>query len=166
MAQSLRAAVVALNAAIEQCGLDDPPEVLAIRQAIKDMSRAVESYDVYGMQGKRLRAALEDEKQRISDLLNQVVGLPITQEEKVLAKHNKVKTLVPVAIPSPDLAQQKQRRRGTKPSEGVRSHEQLRKGKAAPPKAGKSKQKRKKPDGKPALGRHNRPVQRTKKAKK
>ncbi|MDD5700405.1 MAG: hypothetical protein PHU23_00015 [Dehalococcoidales bacterium] len=87
IAQALRAAVGVLNSAIEQGKQYETPEVLATRQVIKDLSRAIESYDVYGMKGKRLRAALEKERERLKELLDEVIGLAITPEEKVMAKH-------------------------------------------------------------------------------
>ena len=85
MAQAVRAALHGLEEALVGAA-PEPPLVLAIRKTIVDLNRALESYRVYGMTSKRIHTEIETEKARLSDLLNRIVALPITQEEKLAVR--------------------------------------------------------------------------------
>jgi hypothetical protein len=89
IAQSLRAAIVGLNSALESVEKKDQPELLALQQIQKNINQAIEYYVIYGLNRKRLLIALEKEKKHISELLQKFIDLPITKDEKTIAKHKK-----------------------------------------------------------------------------
>jgi hypothetical protein len=90
MAQSLRSAVQELNTLIPELEKESSLEIL-IAKVKTCLQRAIEAHDIYKVNRKRIRTAIEREIDNLNVLLQEVVGLPITPEEKVLAKHNKVK---------------------------------------------------------------------------
>ena len=67
----------------------------ALRSAVADLDRAIEAFDVYSIERKRLRAALVKQKTALQELFIEVAELPITQEEKTIAKHNTTKQVHP-----------------------------------------------------------------------
>lgn len=89
LAQALRSAVESLKVAIDDNERDpETPLVVHTKEAIAAMGRALYAFDIYGLDRKRMRAALEKIIDQAQELLTQVIALPITQDEKVLAKHS------------------------------------------------------------------------------
>jgi hypothetical protein len=112
----------------------------ALRTAVADVDRAIAAFDLYSVERKRIRAAMVKQKESLQELVNDVAGIPITAEEKAVAKHDKVQDphqvlrdaavahadkvmtargiphVMPVATqpPAPVLAQQTSRGRGVK----------------------------------------------------
>jgi len=85
IAQSIRAAINELNTGVQNFDGKDPPEFSAVRKATAKLNQAIEYFDIYQMNRKRLRSTLEREINHLSQLLVQVMNLPITQEEKYSA---------------------------------------------------------------------------------
>lgn len=131
IASALRCARNELVTALGQYSDIEPPEVSAMRRVATDLTNALKAYDIYGMQGKRLRATLLDLQIQVTDALNDVMGMPITQEEKTIARHKKVEE---------------------------RAHEPLKKSRGEKKPPVKAKQVTKKPSRQPEVGRRKRPA--------
>ena len=87
IASALRSARNELVTALGQYSDVEPPEVEAMRRVAANLTNALKAYDIYGMQGKRLRAALVELRELVDQRLAEVMGLVITPEERLLAKH-------------------------------------------------------------------------------
>lgn len=138
MAQALRSARLELITALGQMSDVEPQEVSAMRRVATDLTNALKAYDTYGMQAKRLRAALEELREQVEARIADVMGLAITPEEKTIARHKKLEEKDVALKAGP---------RAKKPKE-------------------EAKQKPKVKVGKPALGRQVRPTKRRAEAKK
>lgn len=63
----------------------------AIAKVLKDLQFAAEGMDIYKVDRRRLRAAIEREKGHLETLLEQAKAVPVTMEEKALARVAKQK---------------------------------------------------------------------------
>lgn len=93
IASELRIAATELQKAIELAGKppEESPLSLNLSEVVKVLNRAIENERIYQLGRKRIQAALVREKKAIEQLLAEVKGVPITQDEKLLAKR-KVKS--------------------------------------------------------------------------
>jgi hypothetical protein len=89
--QFIRSASQGLLAAIDKLEKGELPGAEEIRAAQKSVQRALEYFDIYAINRKRLRNELEKERERLAVLLQQFIELPITQDEKILSKRFKSK---------------------------------------------------------------------------
>jgi hypothetical protein len=100
--QALKSAANGITAIVQSME-SDPPEIKELRGIIASIERAIEWHDIYKMRRPRLRGVLEKEKANITAIIQKFTELPITQEEKILAKHpilsGKISTSAGVAVP-------------------------------------------------------------------
>jgi len=64
----------------------ESPLTISLGNVVKTLTRAIEYEKMYQLGRKRIQAALVREKKAIEQLLADVKGVPITQDEKLLAK--------------------------------------------------------------------------------
>jgi len=91
IAQALRTAASELCAAIEEAERPPTESPLAARlqKVAKCLDNALEAEKVYALQRKRVRSHLERERKHIQALIDEVTGVPVLPDEKVLAKRKK-----------------------------------------------------------------------------
>ena len=91
VAAALRDAVSTLNNAID---ITSQPETIlsdSLKKVLASVNRAIEAEKVYILGRKRLRSRLETQKKELEALLKEVMELPVSQVEKILAKRREEK---------------------------------------------------------------------------
>ncbi len=88
---ALRTTINDLQAAIVEAGRPQPhaPLYVALQAVAADLKRAADSFDIYNLKRKRLPKELKKELVRIEGLLQERLGIPVTKEEKLIAKVKK-----------------------------------------------------------------------------
>lgn len=88
---ALSSAINSLQAAIEEAGKPQPHPPLydALKSVAADIGRSADLFDVYNLKRKRLQKQLRGELVRLEKMLQEVQSVPVTQEEKLLAKRAK-----------------------------------------------------------------------------
>ncbi len=88
IAGSLQSAINSLNTAIKEAGEPQrSPLSDALRQVSSELNTAAKAFEVYGVNKKRLQNELRKELKNLQALLEQVRGMPVLPDEKVIAKH-------------------------------------------------------------------------------
>ena len=77
--------------AADKPGLNAPAIKAHLQTAINHCLQAAGAMDIYKVERKRIRTALEREKKHMSAILEMAKAIPITQEEKVVAKVTRAK---------------------------------------------------------------------------
>ena len=85
VAQALMSARGSLEKAVTLAGTETPLEA-ALKEVVKDLARALEAGKAYQLEHKRLMGKIEREMKAINELIAQVQGMPVTQEEKTAKK--------------------------------------------------------------------------------
>lgn len=80
---ALRCAIQELEKAL---ATDTEARNEAIGRALTDLKHAAEGLEIYKVDRRRLRTAIERERSHLVTLLEQATAIPITIQEKVLAK--------------------------------------------------------------------------------
>lgn len=88
---SLHSAVGDLRAAIAEAGKPPPHSPLhdALLQVAAELKRAADYLDIYKVNRKTLQRHLKKELANIEAILQELQGIPITQEQKLVAKVKK-----------------------------------------------------------------------------
>ncbi len=86
--QCLRAAAEKLNNALAVVSEGEPPGTAELREVLKDLNRSLEYYDIYKIGRPRIRNDIVKLQSQTISLISQLIGLPITQDEKVIARHD------------------------------------------------------------------------------
>jgi len=73
-------------------GLNAPAINTHLQAAIRHCLEAARTMDIYKVERKRIRTALEREKKRLSAIFDMAKAIPITQEEKAAARVTRAKT--------------------------------------------------------------------------
>ncbi|MBI4286309.1 MAG: hypothetical protein HY670_10515 [Chloroflexi bacterium] len=92
IASSLRSALNELQEAIKlsQKPLETPLSV-SLGKVMADLQRAEEAYLIFNVGRKRIARKIEREKKHIAELLAEVTSIPVTKEEKLIAKTGRKK---------------------------------------------------------------------------
>lgn len=90
VAQALMSARGSLEKAAALAGTETPLKV-ALKEANKDLARALQAGKVYQLEHKRLMGKIEREMKAISELISQAQGTPVTGDEKIAKKITKAK---------------------------------------------------------------------------
>ena len=61
----------------------------ALTNALKSLKLAAEAMDIYGIDRKRIRFSLELERKHLEALLERAKGIPLTMDEKTMARQKK-----------------------------------------------------------------------------
>jgi len=77
--------------AADKPGLNAPAIKAHLQTAINHCLQAAGAMDIYKVERKRIRTALEREKKRLSAIFETAKSIPITQEEKAVAKVTRAK---------------------------------------------------------------------------
>ena len=86
--QALRTAANELGTAITEAEKPpaETPLAAQLRKVARCLDNAIEAEKIYALQRKRVRTHLERERKHIQDLIDEVTGIPVLPDEKVLAK--------------------------------------------------------------------------------
>ena len=89
--QALRSAANELGTAITEAEKPpaETPLAAQLRKVAKCLDNAIEAEKIYMLHRKRVKAHLEREKRHILDLIDEVTGIPVLPDEKVLTKRKK-----------------------------------------------------------------------------
>lgn len=91
IAQMLAAGVVTLNKAIQEMDKPQETEISKLLTLVgKELLTAANAIQVYPTQ-RGIVSAIKREQEHLKDLLERVRNMPVTQEEKVQAKANRMK---------------------------------------------------------------------------
>lgn len=88
VAASLRSAAAELQQTIQLAGQPpaETPLSQSLRKVLKSIEQAIEYERLYQLGRKRIKAKLEREKRNLELLIQEIAGVPVTRDEKLVAR--------------------------------------------------------------------------------